>query len=87
MNQLDKRVSKLEHIMGKRPPRLDGMTCEEVLELLCAHISDPARVDLIISAMSDHRLEESFAAITEELAARGCSPILQEQIARKEAVR
>jgi hypothetical protein len=57
MKQLDQRVSKLEEVMGNRPPRLDGMSLHELEELLKAN---PASGDLILTAMSDEQLEEMY---------------------------
>lgn len=53
MKQLGQRVSKLEEAMSKRPPRLDGMSPRELLELLR---TDPSCTDLIMAAMSEEQM-------------------------------
>jgi hypothetical protein len=75
MNQLDKRVSKLEHVMGKRPPRLEGKSPQQCLELfLDACRSDPDRSELIVRGMSEEQLDAMFELMGQELAKRAEAP-------------
>jgi hypothetical protein len=67
MKQLDKRVSKLEVLSGRRP-RLAGRSAEECLELVMeAYKISHARADIYFDAMSDEQLEESHRILGAEL--------------------
>src|SRR5262245_22737486 len=64
MNQLDKRLCKLEQVMGKRPPRLERKSAQECLELLRdAFRSDPARKDTLLQGISTAISEEQLRGI------------------------
>jgi hypothetical protein len=78
MNQLDKRVSKLEHAMNNRPPRLEGKSVQELVELVTANLADPKRLDLIIAGMSEEQLDAIL-----ELLSRRAEQSEQERIAHK----
>ena len=74
MNQFDKRVSKLEHAMNNRPPRLDGKSVQELVELFLANVADPKRLDLIIAGMSYEQLDAMHELMRQELANRAEKP-------------
>ena len=58
MNQIDKRVTKLEKAVSKRPPRLDGKSAQQCLELfLDACRSDPDQSGVLLQAMSEEQLD------------------------------
>jgi len=74
MNQLDKRVSKLEQAMNSRPPRLEGKSMQELVELILANVADPKRLDLIISGMNVEQLDAIIELLRQELANRAEAP-------------
>ena len=67
MKQLDQRVSKLEKAMNERPPNLAGKSVEDLMKLLN---NDPARMDLIIRAMSEEQIEAMLAELSARIEAR-----------------
>jgi len=70
MNQLDKRVAKLEFAMNNRPPHLEGKSVEELVELLKPNLADPKRLDLFIAGMSEEQLDAMLELMGQELAKR-----------------
>src|SRR5262245_12676308 len=70
MNQLDKRVSKLEQAMINRPPRLEGKSMQELVELVTANVADPKRLDLVIAGMNMEQLDVIIELMRQELANR-----------------
>jgi len=70
MKQLDQRVSKLELVMGNRPPRLEGKSTQELVELLEANLADPKRLDLIFAGVSEEQLDALIERANQRIAAR-----------------
>ena len=55
-------VIGLEDVRRDRPPRLDGLSGQQALELfIAAYLSGSARSELILRAMSDQQIEEAFS--------------------------
>ena len=52
MNQLDKRLTKLEKAMDERLPNLDRLSIEQLAKLLFDGSNNPARTEIILQAMS-----------------------------------
>jgi hypothetical protein len=51
------------------------MSIEDLAALLQAAKGDPDRLDALFNAMSDQQVEEMYAAMTDELAAKGVATV------------
>jgi hypothetical protein len=73
VKQLQQPLAVLE-ALATPVPCLQGMSIGDLATLLQTAKDDPDHLDALFNAMSDEQVDQMYAAMTDELAARACLP-------------